>query len=318
MLFKRKRRNRRHTRDYVLDVKLSASQRRQSRLRRITLFLATSVLLLTTFFVAWRGGEALIRKFVYENHAFAIQKLEVETDGVLSVEQLRTWAGVKAHENLLALDLARVERDLKLVPAIDNVLVERVLPKTLRIRVTEREPIAQVNFSQLRGSGSYEQGIYTLDVNGFFMFPIAPGQRSSPTQQTNDLPIIVGIPALDIRPSRQVELAQARSALSLIDSFTRSPMAGLVDIKQVNVATPGVLVLTTEQGNELTFSLNDFEGQLRRWRVVHDYAQRAGKHVNALDLAVANNTPMLWTDAAGVTPTPPKPLKATRYKKKHV
>ena len=56
-----------------------------------------------------------------------------------SADQLRRWAGVKPGENLFALDLARVKRDLEMVPLIDSVSVERVLPRTLRIRVTERE-----------------------------------------------------------------------------------------------------------------------------------------------------------------------------------
>ena len=320
MLFKRKRKNRRHSRGYVLDVKLSATQRRENRLRRLTLFLGTSLILFGTFFIVWRGGEMLLRHFVYENRAFSIQSVQIETEGVLSAEQIRTWAGVKPNDNLLALDLARVERDLKLVPAIAEVVVERVLPRTLRIRVLEREPVAQVLFSQLRSGGVSESGAYTLDENGYFMFPVAAAQRAVPVVQTNDhLPIIVGIPTRDIRPGKQVESPQVREALALVKAFERSPMAGIVDLKQINVATSGVLVVTTGQGNELTFSLNDFDAQLRRWRLVHDYAQRFGKHLSMLDLAVANNAPMLWTDVAGLAPLPPpKALKPSRYKKKNV
>lgn len=320
MLFKRKRKNRRHSRGYVLDVKLSASQRRETRLRRLTLFLGTSFILLLTLFVSWRGGEMALRHFVYENRAFAIDRVEVETDGVLSAEQIRTWAGVKPKDNLLALDLVRVERDLKLVPAIESVVVERSLPRTLRLRVTEREPIAQVVLTQLRSGGAYDGGIYTLDASGCFMFPVDATQRAVPVVQTNEhLPIIAGIPARDIRPGKQAESPQVLAALELIRAFERSPMAGLVDVKQIDVATAGALVLTTGQGNEVTFGLVNFDAQLQRWRLVHDQSLRFGKHVNALDLAVANNAPMLWTDISGITPPPPpKPLKASRYKKKHV
>ena len=92
-----------------------------------------------------------------------------------------------------------------------------------------------------------------------------------------------------------------------------------MDLKQIDVATPGALVVTTGQGNELTFGLSDFDAQLRRWRLVHDYAQRFGKHINALDLVIANNAPMLWTEASGITPPPvPKRTKVSPYKKKHV
>ena len=320
MFFKRKRRNRRHSRGYVLDVKLSASQRRETRLRRLTLFLGSSLILFLTVFIVWRGGELLLRRFLYENPAFAIRNLQIETDGVLSTEQIRTWAGVRLGDNLLALDLARVERDLKLVPAIESVSLERALPNGLRIRVTEREPIAQVVLSPVRAVDGSEGGIYTLDANGYFMFPIQAVQRATPVVQTNDhLPVIVGIPARDVRAGRQSELLPVRAALALVRDFETSPMAGLVDLKQIDVATPGALVVTTGQGNELTFGLSDFDAQLRRWRLVHDYAQRFGKHINALDLVIANNAPMLWTEASGITPPPvPKRTKVSPYKKKHV
>ena len=171
MAFLRKRKNRRNKRGYVLDVKLSAVQRQQNRLRRLTLFAGTSVILFLVFFGIWRGGEALMRKKIFENPYFAIEQVEVETDGVIAPEQIRNWAGVRLNDNLMALNLTRVKRDLELVPAIEGVVVERVLPKTLRIRVSEREPVAKVIFQQARAGGVCEGGSYTLDANGFFMFP---------------------------------------------------------------------------------------------------------------------------------------------------
>ncbi len=320
MLFKRKRRNRRHSRGYVLDVKLSASQRRDTLLRRLTLLLGSALVLFFTVFIVWRGGDMAIRRFIYENPAFAIRLVEVETDGVLSAEQIRSWAGVRLNDNLFALDLARVERDLKLVPAIESVVLERVLPSGVRIRVTEREPIAQIVLPQFRSVNGSDVGVYTLDAHGFFMFPVEVVQRATPAAQTNDhLPVLTGIPARDVRPGRQSETPQVKAALGLVREFERSPMAGLVDLKQLDVATPGVLIVTTGQGHELTFGLNDFEGQLKRWRLVHDRALISGKHVRTLDLSVANNSPMLWVDAAGVAPLPvPKRLKASPYRKKHV
>ncbi len=96
-------------------------------------------------YLLWRIGEVALNAFVYENADFAIQQIDVQTDGVIAPDQLRRWTGVKPGANLIALDLAAVKRNLELVSAIDSVSVERVLPRTLKIRVTERDPIAQVN-----------------------------------------------------------------------------------------------------------------------------------------------------------------------------
>src|SRR5260370_23798635 len=93
--------------------------------------------------LVWRRGEWMVRRFVYENLGFAIHQLDVQTDGAIALEQLRSWAGVKLEDNLFALDLARVQRDLELVSVIQRASVERVFPHTLRLRVMERTPIAQ-------------------------------------------------------------------------------------------------------------------------------------------------------------------------------
>lgn len=319
MFFQRKQRNRRHKRDYVLDVKLRSDQRRQNRLRGMVLFLGTALILFLTLFGLWRGGEALLKHKVYENPYFAIDQVEVETDGVLAPEQLRSWAGVRPKDNLMALDLSRVKRDLELVPAIEGVVVERVLPRTLRIRVSEREPIAQVVFQRIKAGGASETGSYTLDAKGCFMFPVAPSQRATPVAQTNDhLPVIAGIALTDMRPGRQVESPQALAALALVQAFERSPMVGAVDLRIIDVTQAGVLLVRTGQGNEITFGLRDFDQQLRRWRLVHDDAQRHGKLITSLDLAVGNNSPMLWADLGGLPPPRPKPVKTSAYKKKHV
>ena len=130
--FSRKPRNRQHSRRQVLDVKLSNDQRRSARVRWFGVAfgsLATAVLLVA---LCWRGGEWILEQAVYRNSAFAVRDIEVETDGVIAAEQLRRWAGVSEQENLFALDLARVKRDLEYVPVIRQAEVERVLPHTVR------------------------------------------------------------------------------------------------------------------------------------------------------------------------------------------
>ena len=319
MFFRRKKKNRRFSRDHILDVKLSSTQRRQNRLRRVGITLGVCFVVFFGVFVVWRGGEWLLREFIYENPAFAIHQIDAETDGVIALEQLRSWAGVKLRDNLYALDLARVERDLKLVPAIERVTVERVLPHTLRIRVTEREPVAQAVFPQWRAGGAYDRGLYTIDAAGYFMFPVEGQQRATPAASTNDhLPSLTGLPVSDMRPGRQVESPQVRAALELIRAFDNSPMTGLAELKQIDVSASGILTVTTGQSSEVVFGLNDLEGQLRRWRAAYDHGQKTGKHVAWLDLSVSNNVPARWLEASFVPSAPVKSVKPSPYKKKHV
>ena len=327
MWFKRGPKNRRLNRGHVLDVKLRSDQVSAARTKLVSIALGVTFGTVFGLYLLWRTGEWALDKFVYENSAFAIQNIEVQTDGVIAPEQLRRWANVKLGANLIALDLASVKRNLELVSVIDSdpdsVQVERVLPRTLKIRVKERVPVAQVNVPTVAPSGQMVMSVIQLDLKGFVMRPLDPRLSSIPLSQlSGQLPEVTGVDAYQLQLGHRVESPQMHAALQLIGAFDHSPMAGLVDLRCVNVKQPGVVIVTTEQGSEITFALENLEQQLGRWRAVYDY----GKHMNkgdiaTLDLAVSNNVPVRWLAAVGApsaAPKPPKPAKPTQPRRRNV
>jgi cell division septal protein FtsQ len=317
VFWNRKAKNRRLGREYVLDVKLRSSQVRAARTRKFAIAGAVVLMLAMSAFMLWRLGGWAMDVLVYENPAFSVGEIDLQTDGVIAIEQLRHWASVKRGQNLLALDLARVKHNLELVPFIQSVSVERILPHTLRIRVCEREPVAQVLLSQARIGGGIEQAILHLDTDGWVMVPLDPRQRAVPqSQPPEQLPMISGIREAHV--GHAVESPQAKAALQLINAFDHSPMAGVTELKKIDVSALEVLVATTGQGGEVIFGMADFDQQLRRWQAIYDMGQKMGKAVSTLDLAVSNNVPATWIEASVVPPLPPKAPKILRNKKKHV
>ncbi len=318
MWFRREKKNRRLSRSHVLDVKLRSDRVRATRTRLAAV--AFGVLFGTVFglYLFWRAGEWALDYFVYENPEFAIRHIDVQTDGVILPDQLRSWAGVKTGDNLLALDLATVKRNLELVPLIDSVSVERVLPHTLRIRVNEREPVAQVNVPTADASGKINVTVFKLDADGYVMQPLDPRLSVMPLGQVRDqLPVIIGLNAYQLQLGRRVDSPQLQAALQLIGAFNSSPMAGLVDLQRIDVSAPEILVATTTQGSEITFSLEDFSRQLSRWREIYDAGQRMNKAIASLNLAVPDNIPARWMDGA-VPVSSPRPAKPVRTPKNHV
>ena len=319
MWFRREKKNRRLSRGHVLDVKLRSGQVRATRTRLVAV--AFAVLFGTVFglYLFWRTGEWALNYFVYENPEFAIRHIDVQTDGVILPEQLRSWAGVKSGDNLLALDLATVKRNLELVPMIESVSVERVLPRTLRIRVNEREPVAQVNVPTTDASGKIVVTVFKLDADGYVMQPLDPRLSVMPLAQVSDqLPVIIGLNAFQLQPGRRMDSPQLQAALQLVTAFNSSPMAGLVDLQRIDVSAPEVLVATTAQGSEISFGLDDFPRQLRRWREIYDVGQRMNKAIASLNLAVPNNIPARWMDGGGVPVSTPRPVKPARTLKNNV
>ena len=303
----------------MLDVKLRSEQVRRSRVRFGAL--TFGVLFGTGFglYLLWRAGEWTLNRLVYENRAFGVQQIDIQTDGVISPDQLQRWMGVRPGQNLFALDLARVKRDLEMVPLIGSVSVERILPRTLRVRVTEREAVAQVNVPRSNGRGGVEVAVFHLDPEGYVMVPLDPRQRTAPLAQPDEpLPVLAGVGLHELQPGRRLDLPQVRAALQLVTEFTHSPMAGLVDLRRIDVGAPEVLVVTTGQGSEVTFGLQDLARQLRRWREIHDLGQRMHRAIASLDLAVTNNIPARWLEASLAPTATPKAPKILRTKRKPV
>ena len=315
MWFKREQKNRRLHRGHLLDVKLRSDQVRATRTRLALILLMVPACTLLGLYLLWRTGEWALDKFVYENSTFAIQNIEVQTDGVIAPEQLRRWTNVKLGANLIALDLASVKRNLELVSTIDSVSIERILPRTLKIRVTERKPVAQVNVPRADASGGISISVFQLDADGFVMQPLDPRLCTISLSQINEqLPVITGLNIYQLQPGHRVESPQAQAALQLIGAFGRSPMAGLVDLRRIDISSLQVIVVTTEQGGEITFGLEDLPQQLARWRQIYDLGQRNNKIIASADLAVANNVPVRWAEINSAPVAAPKNSIQTRRK----
>ena len=313
------KRNRRYVeRAYMLDVKLRTRQMRVSRWRAAGLGVGGIVALALFVLLFWRGGEWLLSYAAYDNPTFAIQHVEVSTDGVISPAVIRRWAMVKPGENLLALDLMRIKRDLELQPPIAFVAVERILPGTLRLFITERQPVAQTIALLPRKGGGLVHIVYNFDQDGFVMKPLDPAWRMTPAPTNETLPCLTSVPLVELQPGRQVELSQIRAALHLISNLDHSPMAGMVELQSINVAAPEILEATTSQGAQITFSLDQFDLQLRRWREIYNQYQQWGKAIASLDLSVTNNLPVRWIAASGMPPLLHITAKPVKPKRKHV
>ena len=315
----RQPKNRRHSRGHVLHVKVRSDQVRGARMRLATAAFALVFGTLFGLYLFWRAGEWALDKFVYENAEFAIQHVDVQTNGHIPEEELRRWAGVKPGENLIALDLATVKRNLELVSAIKSVSVERILPGTLKIRVTERDAIAQVNVPRLDGQNGIAMSVFQLDSNGFVMQPVDPRLRVIPLGQVNAaLPVLTGLNIFQLQPGHRLDSPSALAALDLVAAFQRSPMAGLAELQRIDVSSANVVVVTTTQGSEITFSLDHLPQQLARWREIYDLGRRMNKNIASADLAVANNVPVHWTDAVSAPELRPENLNTQNSRRKNV
>jgi hypothetical protein len=314
-------RNRRFKKRSILDVKLRTRGQRLARVRMVVWAGVVALGTVVGLFLFWRGGEWALRELVFENHSFALRTIQIEGEGMIPREEILRWSGLRRGANLLGLDLARVKRDLELVPLIQSAAVERVPPNTLRIRVTEREPVARVLAPQAAGLGEETRIVsYFLDREGYlFGWNSVKSWGHSFSSAGMRLPIVRGIPGQELRPGRWVELEPVKSALAWAAGFKGSPMAGLVEVRSIDVSLPEVLQVQTSEGSLITFSHGRTEQQLRRWWHVHELGRKQGKIIQSLDLSITNNSPVTFLDALGPVESPTAaPVVPATQRKRHV
>lgn len=283
---KRNRRSRKHT---LLNVKLPIQKVKQRRARVIFKVVGFVFGFAAIFLGVWFGGRWLIQEGFYQNKQFSIRTIDIRTDGIIDPTQIHRWACVKKGDNLFQLDLLRMKRDLEIVPLIEVAAVDRVLPDILRIRVTERKPVAQVIVYKQNTEGNLERRNLLVDKLGFMTEFV-----ESKNAEKKWLPVLMGVNQADLIPGRTIESTQVLAALQLISRFDLSPMAGLAHMRFIDTASRETMEVRTWQGATVRLSLFGLDRQLTRWRQIHDLGRKHNRAITRVDLSIKNNLPVLW------------------------
>ena len=300
MALKSRRRNKKATQKNVLSVKVQSQQTRRERLRWLRSVVALAVALVALVLFSWLGGGFALDRLVYENESFAVAEMDYRTDGIISENQLQDWGGVRKGDNLLSLDLLRIKRNIELTPRVKMASVERILPDTLQVRVTERVPMAQIWVWQRGGDGPgrYDCVRLQVDESGHVMPPIAGRSVVIPEQQAEwSLPVIAGIELKTLRslaPGRAADLPKLQSALNLIRAYRRSSLAGEIDLRVVDLSQPRILRVTTGDGGQIDLATSRLSQQFSRWARIRAHGEKYGFAIETMDLSVTNNVPVRW------------------------
>ena len=150
--------------------------------------------------------------------------------------------------NLFQVDIARVQRDLRAISWIERIDIEKKLPDVLRIRVTEREPIAlAVSGSQIR----------YVDAEGVAFAAL------SPTVGNPDLPLVSGAKG-----------AELERCVDLLRDLSRTDAEVYSRISEVKPVAPDGYALFDRELAAFVYAKRD--GISSRWRALHAVARAEG------------------------------------------
>lgn len=275
-LKKRKRnRNRKTHREPILMVNARMMEQRRKRLSRLGTVLLCLAALAGLAWLILQGGRWMGRVLFSENPAYTVQRFDIASDGRrIPAHLIREYASLQEGMNLFAVSLGQIRRQLQQVPLIRRVEVQRILPDTLRIRVTERVAIA--------GLGP-EASRYPLavDRHGYVM-----GRRSGPAH----LPQITGVDGTRFRPGSKVDDPGVVDAIEVLDLCDADPrFARVLHIRAIDVSHPDRLVIELDGGRVAEVGREDIMSHLVQLARTVQYTDDQGVAWTRGDFTVTEN-----------------------------
>jgi cell division protein FtsQ len=128
-------------------------------------------------------------------------------------EEIAEASGLLSRDrNLLLLPTDEVASAVARLPWVADVEVDRMLPGTVRIRVTERKPAMVLSLGAAR---------WTIDARGRVL---------ATDEAAEGLPVLAGVEVGDIEPGLRLKTDEARAGLLTFRSLPRSLRADVVAI----------------------------------------------------------------------------------------
>ncbi len=254
-------RRRRGLRTSMLNVSARASEQRAERMHRAGAIVLLLVVLGMAGWLTSVGTQQAVRMLFSANPLFTIRRLDVSSDGRLTPELLRQYAGVTQGDNLFAIDVRRVRKDLGAVPVVKEVQVNRTLPDALSVRVVERTPLARI----------------VMPATGLQLAVDREGWVLGPGSASVALPILSGFSTPGLRPGTQVKGAEIADALELLDLCDRTRLFQYVPIREVRREDAESLLLRLARGEEVLLPREKMEQRVQDLSRIVQEIQSGGR-----------------------------------------
>lgn len=277
---KRRRRSQNEYRNGSRDSLLHVNGRSGDKRDRTHKTGALVLLLLAVAGLGWAavaGTEMLGRGLFSDNEKFTIRTLDVRSNGTLRPENLREYAKVTEGQNLFAVDIGQIKKNLESAPRIRSAEVRRDLPDTLVIRVTERTALGRL----ADGPGGLP---VLVDRDGYVL---GLGRQST-------LPLIRGAAEKGLGPGSVVREKQVLDALDVLELCDTTRLGSVIHLQTIEVNKPDYLVLNLAGGEVVQLGRDQLKERLEKLTDLLKTNQEMGRSIKSIDLTVLRNIPVAY------------------------
>ena len=248
------------------------------RWRRFTAWLVTGVVLMILTMFAWHR----IEQFLIKDHRFCLAEpeelarqspdLTLEGTRYASTSQIRHLFREDFGRSLYLVPIEKRRQQLLAIDWIEDATVSKVWPKTLKVQVHERIPVAFVHLPPRSRDGMWRYAL--IDREGLILRPKVAAKFT--------LPVITGIKETEPMEDRRARVGRVVAMLKEVGSLGSN-------ISEVNAEDPNNLIVAEHVGDGVVNLLMGDENYAERLQnFLANYPEIHAKRpdVTTLDLRV--------------------------------
>ena len=237
-------------------------ERLQTLLKR-SMAVAFQLLLLSFFLFTGHW----IYVHLLEDSYFRAREVEIEGCRKIRPEAIRSLIMIEGMPNLFTVKLEEVAGPVEAHPWVDQVVVRKVFPNTIRVQIEERKPVAIVQLERL----------YYIDAKGVIFSPVGEGDGYN-------FPFVTGLTREALEKDSESSRELLVGALELVRMTEAEKRPPLGEISEIHLSsTFGVQCYARAGGLEVRMGKDSFAEKVRRLSVVWSDIRRKGLSVTCID-----------------------------------
>lgn len=258
----------RHSHRVILNIGADRSYRRQKREISIASNLLNrprSVVLIVVMILLFGLFLKEIRLVLASNPQFIIKDIILENVNVINKDIINDILKLENNRGLFNISTKEIVKILKKDPDVEIVIVEKILPSTLKIIINERKPYFRLDVDEKK---------YFIDSNGIVLLRERPNES---------VPVITGLKIDKLSPGESCIVPELEKILNILRLGDNLGWSKFIEISKIEAEQDFISIYTRERIT-VKLKMENISEKLNKLLIVLSDVQRKGELIRLVDL----------------------------------
>jgi cell division septal protein FtsQ len=207
------------------------------------------------------------RSVLVSNPQFIVQDIVVENDSnIVTKDVINEILNSETGKAIVSVSPNEISRILKKDPDVENVIVEKILPGTLKINIKERVPYAKLNIAKKT---------YLIDNNGVVL---------SRDRVCDSIPVISGFFSDQPVSGEVYGGKEFANVLNVLREGENTGWGKFIEITAIDVQNQENITLHTRERILIKLKIDDLQDRLTKLLAILENSQNKNKMIKIVDL----------------------------------